>query len=226
MSPARQRSILVWDVPTRVFHWLLALAFALAYATGDSERWRDVHVLAGYTMAGLLAFRVAWGLVGSRYARFRSFLFGPRAVTRYLGGLLHGRPQHYVGHNPAGSVAIYLVLALGALAAATGYAAYAWEVDWLSEAHEGAVGGLLALVLVHIAGVAVSSAVHGENLVRAMITGRKRGDARDGIRRGHAWLGIVLVAAVMAFWYQDASEAESGSRLAQSHDGRRGTEAR
>src|SRR5581483_3604771 len=105
--------VLVWDVPTRVFHWLLALSFVGAFATAESERYRDVHVLLGYTVAGLIAFRLAWGLVGTRYARFRAFAFGPRRVLTYVKSLFGRAPQHYVGHNPAGSVAIYALLALG-----------------------------------------------------------------------------------------------------------------
>src|SRR5512134_298190 len=114
--------ILVWDAPIRVFHWLLAASFAGAFLTGDSERWRDIHVLLGYTVAGLIGFRLVWGLVGTRYARFRSFLFSPGELVRYLRSLAARSPQHYLGHNPAGSVAIFLLLALGVATAATGYA--------------------------------------------------------------------------------------------------------
>lgn len=214
---AKTVRILVWDVPTRAFHWLMVLSFGIAYLTGDSERWRDVHVLAGYTMAGLLAFRVVWGFAGTRYARFSAFLFAPREVARYLGSLLRGRPEHHVGHNPAGSLAIFAVLALGAAVTATGYGAYAMDIEWLGGLHEGTVAALLAVVGVHVAGVLVSSLLHRENLVRAMVTGRKAGEAQQGIRRGHAWLAAVLVAAVVAFWYQGAGDAMPGAQMAQAH---------
>lgn len=97
---------LVWDAPVRVFHWLLAISFAVAYLSAESERWGLVHVTAGYTMAGLVAFRVVWGLVGTRHARFTDFVRGPRAVLGYLRSLVTGRPQHHAGHNPAGALAI------------------------------------------------------------------------------------------------------------------------
>jgi len=170
--------VLVWDLPTRVCHWLLALSFAGAYLTAESERLRDVHVMLGYTMAGLVAFRLVWGVLGTRYARFASFAYGPRQVLSYLKSLLTRSPQRYLGHNPAGSWAIYGLLGLSALAVAAGYATYN-DVGGhaMEEVHEALANGLLALVLVHIAGVAASSLLHGENLVRAMITGRKR-DAR------------------------------------------------
>ena len=107
--------ILVWDAPTRVFHWLLAASFAGAFLTADSERWRDIHVLLGYTFAGLIGFRLVWGLIGTRYARFRSFLFRPRELFEYLRSLLTRSPRHYLGHNPAGSIAVLLLLGAGVL---------------------------------------------------------------------------------------------------------------
>ena len=90
----------------RGFHWLLAVSFALAWVTAEGERWRLMHVTAGYTVAGLVAFRFVWGLVGSRHSRFSDFVRGPRAIAAYLGSLLRGRPEHHAGHNPAGALAI------------------------------------------------------------------------------------------------------------------------
>ena len=95
-------SILVWDLPVRMFHWLTVLSFAGAWLTAESERWRLLHVTLGYTLAGLLVFRVLWGLIGTRHARFTDFVRGPGAVRRYLAALLRGQPEQAVGHNPAG----------------------------------------------------------------------------------------------------------------------------
>jgi cytochrome b len=196
-----EKRILVWDAPTRLFHWLLAASFAGAFLTGDSERWRDVHLLLGYTVAGLIGFRLVWGLIGTRYARFRSFLFSPREMLRYLRSLAAGSPQHHLGHNPAGSLAIFLLLALGLMTAATGYATYnELGGEWLAELHEACAFAMLAVVGVHIAGVVVSSLLHRENLVRAMITGRKAGEPSQSIRRSHAWLAAGMLAVVAAFW--------------------------
>src|SRR5687768_12397171 len=94
---AARRGILVWDAPVRVFHWLMVLAFAGAYLTAESERWRLLHVTLGYTMMGLIGFRIVWGLIGTRYARFTQFVRGPAAVMAYFGAMLRGRPQHYTG---------------------------------------------------------------------------------------------------------------------------------
>ena len=149
-----KRRILVWDLPVRAFHWLLAITFAGAFLTAESERYRDVHVALGYTMLGLLAFRLIWALVGSRYARLSSFAFGPRAVLAYLRSLLTLRPLHYIGHNPAGSWVIYLLVVLGLLTGVAGYATYN-DVggEWLEELHERTANAMLTLVVVHVAGV-------------------------------------------------------------------------
>ena len=193
--------ILVWDLPVRLFHWLLALSFAGAFLTAESERMRDIHVTLGYTFAGLIAFRLVWGVIGSRYARFASFVSGPRDVLRYLASLASRAPHHHVGHNPAGGWAVVALLGLGALVAATGYATYTGVGGHALESlHEGAANALLALVAVHIAAVIGSSFVHRENLVAAMITGYKRGLAKDGIA-GTRWAPAVAIAgAVVGLW--------------------------
>lgn len=206
-------NILVWDLPVRVFHWLLALSFAGAWITAESERWRLLHVTLGYTMGGLLAFRVLWGLVGTRHARFSDFVRGPRAALRYLGGLLRGQPEPYVGHNPAGALAIVALLALGGLIVATGWANYnELGGDLMEELHEALASTMLAVVGVHVLAVIVSSRLHHENLVRAMITGRKHGAPGDGIR--HAWRSVaaLMLVAVLGFWtwqWQDAPRADA-----------------
>lgn len=193
--------ILVWDLPVRIFHWLLAASFVGAFATGDSERWRDIHIMLGYTMLVLIAFRVIWGFIGSRYARFGAFAFGPARVVAYLRSLLSAKPEHHVGHNPAGSWAIYLLLGLSLTAGVTGYATLnELGGEWLEELHEGAANAMLAVVLVHIAGVIASSLRHHENLVRGMITGRKIGAVADGIRKPHRIVAVLLLASVIGFW--------------------------
>lgn len=193
--------VLVWDLPTRVFHWLLAASFVGAFATADSERLRDVHVLLGYTTLGLVAFRLLWGVIGTRYARFGSFAFGPRSVLAYLKSLFTRSPRHHLGHNPAGSWAIYALLALTVLAGATGYAIYNdLGGRWMEEGHEAAANALLAVVLVHIAGVFVSSILHRENLARAMVSGFKTGNPAEGIRYRHRIVAAALLLAVAGFW--------------------------
>ena len=221
-TDTRTPSTLVWDVPVRVFHWLLVACFAGAWITAESEHWRLVHVTLGYTMAGLVAFRVLWGLLGTRHARFASFVRGPRAVLGYLKSLLGREPEHHTGHNPAGALAIVGLLALTAVTAASGFATYnELGGEWLEKLHEGAANGLMLLVGVHVIGVIVGSLVHRENLVRAMFTGRKPVPAADGIRRGWAPLAIALLAAVLGFWwlqYESAPPASLAQAAALSQD--------
>ena len=194
--------ILVWDAPVRVFHWLMVLSFFVAYLTAESERWRLVHVTLGYTMGGLVAFRLVWGLIGTRYARFTHFIRGPAAVVRYVKSLLKGQPEHAIGHNPAGAVAIVLLLLLSTVIVATGWAIYN-EVGApiLSALHE-LTGDLMLLVVgVHVAGVVVSSWLHRENLVRAMVTGQKEGASTDAIRWTWWPLALLLLLSVLGFWW-------------------------
>lgn len=170
-----QDRIRVWDLPVRLFHWLLVLSFVGAFVTAESERARDVHVALGYTVLGLIAARLIWAFAGSRYARLSSFAYGPRDVVRYLRSLLTSRPLHYVGHNPAGSWAIYALVLLGIAAGASGYATYNdMGGEWLEELHEGMANAMLILVFVHVAGVVVASLLHRENLAKSMVTGYKR----------------------------------------------------
>jgi cytochrome b len=199
---AMKEKILVWDAPVRVFHWLTVLCFAGAYLTAESERWRLVHVTLGYTLAGLMAFRVVWGLVGTRYARFSSFVRGPMAVVRYLRSLLQRQPEHHIGHNPAGALAILALLALGGLIGVTGWASYN-EVggEWLSELHELVANTMLALVGLHVAAVVVSSRLHGENLARAMVSGCKVGQAKDAARAAWWTVAAIIILAVAVFWW-------------------------
>jgi cytochrome b len=194
------KKIRVWDLPTRLVHWLLVVSFAGAFLTADSERQRDLHILFGVTMVVVIAFRLVWGVVGTRYARFASFAFGPRAVLRYLGSLATLRSMRYLGHTPAGSWAIWLMLLLGLLVGASGYGAAAGGAEWLEEAHEALAWTFLAVVVVHVVGVAVSSVLHRENLVTAMITGRKRGDPREAIRSSRWVVAAALAVFVVAIW--------------------------
>jgi cytochrome b len=210
----KKSKALIWDVPTRAFHWLLAMSFAGAFVTAESERYRDLHVMLGYTMLGLVAFRLVWGLIGTRYARFASFAHGPRSVLTYVKSMFTRAPQHHAGHNPAGSWAIYALLGLSLLAGASGYATFN-DIGghWMEDVHEAFANVLLAVVFVHIAGVVVSSIVHRENLVRSMLTGLKSAKPGEGIRYRHRLIGAALVAAVAGFWIAAPDLLQSSPNL-------------
>jgi cytochrome b len=199
-APAHSKP-LIWDAPVRVFHWLTALCFAGAYVTAESEAWRLVHVTLGYTMAGLVVFRLAWGFVGTRHARFADFLRGPSAVLRYARSLAAGRPEPHAGHNPAGAWAIVALLALALGVAAFGWATYSdFGGETAEEVHEALANLMLGIVGLHVAAVLLSSWLHRENLVAAMISGRKPAPPGQGIRRARRGIALLLLAAVLGFW--------------------------
>ncbi|MCG2584330.1 cytochrome b/b6 domain-containing protein [Massilia sp. TS11] len=216
------RPILVWDLPVRVFHWLMVLCFAGAYLTAESDGLRLVHVTLGYTMAGLVGFRLVWGLIGTRYARFSEFVRGPRAVAGYLRDLFSGKARHFTGHNPAGALAILALLGLTLAVTLSGHATLnALGGEWLEDAHEAVANLMLGVVIVHIGGVLASSLLHREKLVPAMVHGRKAGAEGEGIRSGWNVVGILLLAAVLGFWWlqwQSPPAALADGVRAESHD--------
>lgn len=210
--------ILVWDAPVRVFHWLMVLSFAGAYLTAESERWQLVHLTLGYTMAGLVLFRILWGVVGTRHARFGAFVRGPAVIAHYLRTLVRGRPEHYTGHNPAGAVAILALLILTMLAALSGWATYRDpDAEWMEELHEAAANVMLAVVAVHVAGVLIASWLHRENLIGSMITGRKIGASKDALRS--AWLSVaeIMLAAVLGYWWLQWQGAPAEGEAGDQH---------
>lgn len=223
---AAAHKVLVWDAPVRVAHWLMALSFFGAYLTAESERWRLLHVTLGYTMAALVLFRIVWGLVGTRHARFSNFVRGPKAALRYLGSLVSGKPEHHTGHNPAGALAILALLALALGTAASGWALYN-EIggDVLEEVHEVLANSMLALVGVHVAAVLLSSWLHRENLVGAMISGRKAGAPEEAIRSAWRSVAVLMLAAVLGFgwlqWQSAPAYSERPAVSAQAGDAER-----
>ena len=185
------RWVKVWDLPTRLFHWLLVLLVAAGVFTGfvAPEWWMGIHVWAGYGLAALMVFRVVWGVFGSEYSRVVSFIYyPPRDAIEHLRGLLLLRPPHYVGHNPTGALMVFALtgvlialvvtglLALGGeekqgpLAAVIGYSVGSAA----KRVHAWLTALLLAMVAGHIAGVAAESVLGPDNLVRAIVTGWKK----------------------------------------------------
>lgn len=194
--------ILVWDVPTRVFHWLQALAFGGAYLLAFSERFRDYHDTLGYILLGLLVFRLLWGFVGTGYARFSSFLFNPREIVAYMRSMFNGKPGHYLGHNPVGSLSVWLLMALGLFICVTGVMSLQDNAsDQVIYLHGLATKFMLGVIFLHLAGVLLSSILHRENLVRSMITGYKSAETEEGIRHAYLWVGLLMVLAVVIFWF-------------------------
>ncbi len=184
-----QAEIRVWDPLVRVFHWTLVAAFTLAYTT--EGEWMPLHSWAGYLIFGLVVIRLIWGFIGSRYARFSSFVRGPATVMAYLKDMGSGKARRYLGHNPAGAVMIVLLLTSLLFTTVSGMALYGVEEqagplagyvagfghdgeELFEEVHEFFANFTLLLVVFHVLGVVLESYRHGESLVRAMFTGRKK----------------------------------------------------
>jgi cytochrome b len=207
------KRILVWDVPTRVFHWALAACFALAWLTSESDVWLSHHVFLGYVMLALVGFRIVWGFVGGHYARFRSFAFSPKAGLNYLREVLAQRAARHIGHNPAGSQAIYLLLLLVLVVSVTGIFILGGEeqhgalAGWmgidtgrlLKKLHEASAIFMLVIVAGHVAGVVIESLVHRENLARSMVTGFKLAAPGTPTSERYRAMAAVLVLALAAF---------------------------
>ncbi len=165
----------VWDPAVRLFHWGLVAVFALAYAT--AEDLETLHQFAGYAALGLVAFRILWGFVGTRHARFADFVPSPARLADYLRRALHFDEPRYRGHNPAAAVMILFLLAMVGVIGASGWLMttdWGWGSEALEEVHEAAVHLTVAAIAVHIVAAIYESLRHGENLVRAMISGYKR----------------------------------------------------
>ena len=198
-----EQPIRVWDWPVRVFHWSLAACVFIAFFTGESERFSLWHQTLGYVAGGLLAFRLVWGFVGTRYARFASFIKGPQAILAYLFSLRQTTPEHHVGHNPLGGVAVLLLMGLTALTAFSGWLMAGGDAPgWQEELHEVAANSLMLGVAIHVLGVVLSSKQHKENLVRAMLTGFKSGPSAMGIQSSWWWLGLLMLVVMAGFIWQ------------------------
>lgn len=168
-------TVRVWDRFIRFFHWTLALSFAVAWLSAWD--WEDVHAWAGYCAGALVLARAGWGIIGTPYARFSQFLRPPRTVLAYLVDIGRGREARHVGHNPAGGAMVIALMLTMLATAITGWMLTTdafWGDRKLQHIHHYLAHGLVLLVCVHLAGVLVATLRHRENLVAAMISGRKR----------------------------------------------------
>jgi len=210
------RSVRVWDAPVRIFHWLLVALVLTSWITSEiGGNAMTYHMWSGYSILTLVVFRIVWGFVGSEHARFRGFLYGPRAILGHAAGMFGSGARYYLGHNPLGGVSVLLMLASLLLQATAGLFA---NDDIATEgplAHlvSGATSSLLttihrwnfyvlaALIALHIAAALFYWIAKRENLVGAMFTGRKRvpaqGDYADA-RTASAWLAVALLVVIAA----------------------------
>ncbi len=189
-SDGEPTRVAVWDIPTRVFHWLLVILVTIGLITGNigGVKGMDVHMLAGYGVLALVVFRVIWGVIGSRHSRFADFVAGPRRVLAYALDLVMGLHRPALGHNPLGGWSVMALLASLLVQAGTGLFAnddiltegpLAGRIgkaasDALTEVHEVNANVLYVLIGVHLAAILYYALVQRENLVRPMVTGCKQ----------------------------------------------------
>ena len=192
-------TIRAWDLPTRLFHWTLAGlfigAFAVAHLADEHTPAFAIHMLLGIILLAALAFRLAWGFVGSRHARFGSFLYSPAALLRYLQDAFARRDRPTAGHNPGSSWAIYGMLLLPLALVTTGILSQPKQ-EFFEELH-GVLGWVMvAAVAAHLAGLAFHTWRHREPIALAMITGRRNGDPADAIGSSHPVAALVFLVVV------------------------------
>ena len=224
--------VLIWDLPLRLFHWLIALCFAGSWLTQQlGVEWFPWHVRIGYLTLVLVAFRIAWGFVGPRHARFSNFLRGPGAVIGYLRKLRRGEAVTAAGHNPLGGLSIVAMLLLLAVQATTGLFAndkifntgplYGYvsgsQSDRLSAWHEINFDCLLALVGLHLVAVVYYQWIRHVDLLGPMISGRVpawRAPPGAAISGHRLWLAAVLVAiAATILWRVVATAPQAAMSL-------------
>lgn len=197
-----KQEIMVWDMPVRVFHWLLVICFAGAWLTSESERLAMIHYAFGYTACLLVLVRLVWGVIGTRYARFSQFLKSPQAVIEHFMAMLRGHPHHDLGHNPAGGLVMFALMLFILLIGLTGYLTVKeFFGNFVSEVHEAAASLVLGLVIVHVIAAIGMSVTEKQNLVRSMVTGKKKGFPEQGIRYPQYLIGAFIFCAAVYFFY-------------------------
>lgn len=208
------------DAPTRVFHGLLALCFAGAYATSDGERWRLVHITLGYTMMGLVGFRLVWLLIGPKSNRWAAWSARLRALRHSVQAAQTGAFRWSALQAGFNTLAMVSLLVTVVAATVSGYVLEQdWLGDWFEEVHELAGNALLGLALLHMALVFAGAFIRSENPLHLMLTGRAPGRGPDLVKRNRAWVAALLLTAVMGFWWRQWQTAPPPSdRPALSND--------
>lgn len=207
------RAVKIWDLPVRLFHWLLAASIAVAAVTGWllPASWLQLHLIAGTVIGCLVLWRIVWGFTGTRYSRFRSFAFSPRATVAHLKDVMEGKAQREAGHNPLGALMVFALLGSISIIVLTGVAvlggqfkqgplkafvSFAGAMSY-RELHSVVAIALLVLIGGHLAGVIFESWRTRENLAAAMITGKKRDGFSHEAPMAQARTGAAVSVSVL-----------------------------
>ncbi len=203
----------IWDLPTRVFHWSFATACIVAWVTGNDARYTDIHLYAGYLAFALLLFRLVWGFVGGRYARFAQFITGPGKLIEHLRHIVDRNHDHGRGHNPAGAVAVVLLLGLVLALCVTGLIVLGGEEgfgplaglftieqgDAVHQWHKVFAWIGLTVVLVHLSGVVLMGWLQRESLVVGMVTGDMEGGLAEAEPNNATRVSQVMGALMVVY---------------------------
>ena len=191
--------VLIWDLPTRLFHWLLAgsviFAFGIAQFVEKETSLFYMHVVFGVLAGLLILWRIIWGFIGSKHARWSDLFFSPTAIVKYFTDVLKGRGVYFAGHNPGGSIVVLLILAGVALSVVSGILNAQSEL--FEEIHESLPILVMGLVVVHVIGVMLAMKMHNENYVLGMITGYKKAKSNEAISTSSPLAALVMLVLVL-----------------------------
>ncbi len=194
--------VLIWDLPTRLFHWLFAgsilSSFLIAEFAEKETPLFYLHVVFAILASLLLIWRLVWGFVGSQHSRWSEFLFSPKELINYFTSLLTGKGKYYSGHNPAGSYTTLAIMGIAAFTVLSGILITKSEL--FEELHESLPIVIMVLVGVHIAGVLLASVMHKESYLLSMINGTKTGDSNSAIKKHHYFPALLMIGFVGFGW--------------------------
>lgn len=207
--------ILIWDLPVRLFHWMLTLlilgALGISLLVKDSSPWYPYHSVLALIAAPLILVRIVWGFVGTRHARFWSFLFSPKAVAKYFIDALRWRETRHAGHNPGAAYFVILMMLLPLMSVLSGYQLGQGNKD-VKDFHEILAYVLLGVIGVHIVGVILHTLRHKELIALSMVDGRKQADPSEAISSSRPIVGMLFL--LFALWW--------GAMVWRGYDTRRG----
>jgi len=198
----KKNRVLIWDIPTRMFHWffaggfIVAAMFALTF--GEHSPLFPYHAIFGLIIFLMVVLRVLWGFVGTRYARFDSFAFSPMSVFEYLKGALRGSGIRYVGHNPGSAYAIFAMLIMMIGLAITGIMLGLGN-EWVEEIHESLAYTMVAVAATHIMGVLFHTIRHRENIAASMFHGKKEAETHEAIPSSRPIIGVIFIVLIGAW---------------------------
>ncbi|MGE5084995.1 MAG: cytochrome b/b6 domain-containing protein [Bacillota bacterium] len=197
------RTALVYDLPTRLFHWLFSglflVSFVITKTVDDESIAFTYHMLSGLLLGGLVLWRIVWGVVGSKYARFSEFNLSLVDLKNYLFGILSGSKKRWAGHNPASSWAAIIMLLLALGLAITGYLMTTGNKETFEDIHELMANTFIIVVVLHVAGVVLHSLRHQDAIALSMVDGKKElNDNRASISSSHRFAGVLLMALVVS----------------------------